>query len=206
MTAADVHAAPAHRSFRDPAGTLYRFPDRILRAVQPAHIKDLQDFLATSAARDASEDGRLVRSAPVPPSEYPELDARYLWEHERIPFPSFPYEWPPEMLHAAATLTLDLAEAALKEGFGLKDATPYNVLFRGACPVFVDVLSFERRDPLDSTWMAYGQFVRTFLLPLMASRYLVYRWTRSLPAGGTVSNRRRCTGGRVPGGNSRRRS
>ncbi len=75
------------------------------------------------------------------------------------------------MLHAAARLTLDLAEAALQEGFGLKDATPYNVLFRGACPVFVDVLSFERRDPLDSTWMAYAQFVRTFLLPLMASRY-----------------------------------
>ena len=171
MTAADVRAAPAHRSFRDPAGTLYRFPDRILRAVQPAYFKDLQDFLATSAARDASEDGRLVRSAPVPPSEYPELDASHLWEHERIPFPSFPYEWPAEMLHAAARLTLDLAEAALQEGFGLKDATPYNVLFRGARPVFVDVLSFERRDPLDSTWMAYAQFVRTFLLPLMASRY-----------------------------------
>jgi SAM-dependent methyltransferase len=180
MTAADVQPPPAHRSFRDPAGTLYRFPDHILRSVQPAYVKDLEDFLATSAARDAIDDGRLVRSVRVSPSEYPELDAsliqgqvqgQSLWEHERIPFPSFPYEWPPEMLHAAASLTLDLAEAALEEGFGLKDATPYNILFRGARPVFVDVLSFERRDPLDSTWMAYAQFVRTFLLPLMANRY-----------------------------------
>jgi hypothetical protein len=31
---------------------------------------------------------------------------------------------------------------SLREGFGLKDATPYNVLFRGAQPVFVDLLSF----------------------------------------------------------------
>lgn len=171
MIAADVRPRPAYKSFRDPAGTLHRFPDRILRSVEPAAAKDLEDFLATPAARDAIEDGQLVRSVPVPPSEFPELGASHLWEHERISFPSFPYEWPPEMLHAAGSLTLDLAEAALAEGFGLKDATPYNILFRGGRPVFVDVLSFERRDPLDSTWMAYGQFVRTFLLPLMANRY-----------------------------------
>jgi SAM-dependent methyltransferase len=184
MTAADVHPPPAHRSFRDPAGTLYRFPDRILRAVQPGYVKDLEDFLATAAAREAIQSGRLVRSVPVPSSEYPELGAGHLWEHERIPFPSFPYEWPPEMLHAAASLTLDLAEAALEEGFGLKDATPYNVLFRGARPVFVDVLSFERRDPLDSTWMAYAQFVRTFLVPLMANRYF------GLPLGQILTGQR----------------
>ena len=47
------------------------------------------------------------------------------------------------MLHAAGALTLELAQGALEEGFGLKDATPYNVLFRGSRPVFVDVLSFE---------------------------------------------------------------
>ena len=93
-----------------------------------------------------------------------------VYEHERIPFPSYPYEWPPEMLHAAAMRTLDLGLKALEEGFGLKDATPYNVLYRGAEPVFVDVLSFERRNPLDPYWTAYAQFVRTFLLPLLAQR------------------------------------
>jgi SAM-dependent methyltransferase len=91
-------------------------------------------------------------------------------EHERIAFPSFPYEWPPEMLHAAGELTLDLAENLLAEGLGLKDATPYNVLFRGTNPVFVDLLSFERRDAGDPTWLAYAQFVRTFLLPLLVNK------------------------------------
>jgi SAM-dependent methyltransferase len=67
-------------------------------------------------------------------------------------------------------LTADLFQAALSQGFGLKDATPYNVLFRGASPVFVDILSFERREPRDATWTAYAQFVRTFLLPLLAHR------------------------------------
>jgi SAM-dependent methyltransferase len=76
------------------------------------------------------------------------------------------------MLHAAAGLTLRLAQAALAHGFGLKDATPYNIMFDGPRPVFLDVLSFERRDPLDPIWRPYGQFIRSFLYPLLANRYL----------------------------------
>jgi SAM-dependent methyltransferase len=91
-------------------------------------------------------------------------------EHEPVEFPSYPYEWPAEMLHAAAELTLELALELLPYGLGLKDGTPYNVLFRGPDPVFVDVLSVEQRDPADPTWLAYAQFVRTFLLPLAAWR------------------------------------
>src|SRR5690349_129632 len=87
-------------------------------------------------------------------------------EHERIPFPSYPYEWAAPMLHAAGRLTLDLAASLAKEGMGLKDATPYNILFRGPQPVFVDLLSIERRDPRDAIWLPYAQFVRMFLSPL----------------------------------------
>jgi hypothetical protein len=83
---------------------------------------------------------------------------RGILEHSKVDFPSFPYEWPPEMLHAAGVLTLELAQAALDDGMGLKDASPYNV-FQGPNPVFVDVLSFERRDPRDFTWLAYGQLI-----------------------------------------------
>ena len=44
------------------------------------------------------------------------------------------------------------------------------MLFRGPSPIFVDVLSFERREAQDALWPAYAQFVRTFLLPLLAER------------------------------------
>ena len=98
-----------------------------------------------------------------------------MFEHERIAFQNFPYEWAPEMLYAAGSLTLDLAEEALAEGFGLKDATPSNVIFRGCQPVFVDLLSFEPRDPNDPVWLPYAQFVRTFLLPILASERLGLR-------------------------------
>ncbi len=91
-------------------------------------------------------------------------------EHEPAPFASYAHEWPPEMLHAAGMLTIRLARAFLSGGIGLKDATPSNVMFWGPKPVFLDALSFERRDPNDPTWLPYGQFVRTFLLPLVVNR------------------------------------
>ncbi len=75
------------------------------------------------------------------------------------------------MLSAAAELTLELAEGLLEEDLGLKDGTPFNVLFDGCRPIFVDVLSIEPRTPGDPVWRAYAQFVRTFLLPLIAYKY-----------------------------------
>jgi SAM-dependent methyltransferase len=95
-----------------------------------------------------------------------------LLEHERVFFPSYPWEWAAGQWIAAAQLTLDLCEEALEGARILKDATPLNVLFSGASPVFVDVLSFENRDCKNPLWIAHAQFVRTFLLPLAAYRYL----------------------------------
>lgn len=172
-------------SFRDPGGRVFCSGGRFIRLINQEAASDLEAFLSSSTSKDLLRTGRLVgthflsREAieAVQATEAFKLvhggvDFCAIVEHDAIPFPSFPYEWPPGMLHAAGELTLDLAGAALVEGFGLKDATPYNVLFRGPEPVFVDLLSFERRDPLDSTWLPYTQFLRTFVLPLLANQRL----------------------------------
>ena len=185
MTATLDATTPA--SFRDPAGAVLRFGDRILRVVRQGSVGELEAFLEMRTAREAVESGRLISSERLSSEKVPQLDldpGEALYEHERVPFPSYPYEWPAEMLHAAGVLTLDLALAAQEEGYGLKDASPYNILFRGPRPVFVDVLSFERRDSRDATWRAYAQFVRTFLLPLLAGRDLGW------PLQQTLSGRR----------------
>ena len=171
---------------------------------------DLEAFLASQSGQKLMAAGAVVPTRALDAAACRELladpavrelyDARggqTILEHERVDFPSFPYEWNAEMLHAAGLLTLDLAQALLADGLGLKDGTPYNVLFRGPEPVFIDVLSFERRQPGDATWLPYAQFVRTFLLPLLANRAYglgldqilttrrdglepeeVYRWTK----------------------------
>lgn len=148
---------------------------RILRVTSESGSRALAAFLSSPAAAELEAAGRLVSTRRVEAAEALELLGQVpagatVFEHDRLPFPSYPYEWPPEMLHAAGRLTLDLAERLLADGWGLKDATPYNVLFRGPVPVFVDVLSIEARDPRDAIWLPYAQFVRTFLLPLLAAR------------------------------------
>jgi hypothetical protein len=87
-----------------------------------------------------------------------------------VPFLSYPYEWPFSMLQDAALLQLDLNRRALAADLTLKDASPYNVQWRGAAPVFIDVGSFERLRP-DEPWAGYRQFCMLFLYPLMLQAY-----------------------------------
>jgi len=148
-------------SFRDPGGSVSVSKDRVVRTILPAGRANLKACLDSPAARRFVDSGTLISTQPID-----EITV----EHPRIPFASYPHEWPAVMLHAAAQLTLDLCSALLEEGRGLKDATPANILFRGPGPVFVDVLSFEDRDPHDAIWLADAQFARTFLIPLLLHR------------------------------------
>jgi SAM-dependent methyltransferase len=152
-------------SFRDPGGRLTVGDDGVFRQVFEGGLANLTAFNRSSTVEQHLRASQIVATCVVSQS-----DTETLLKHERIPFASYAYEWPPQMLHAAAELTLSLAEGLAGEGLGLKDATPHNVLFRGPQPVFVDVLSFEPRSPGDPIWLASAQFVRTFLMPLMLNR------------------------------------
>jgi 2-polyprenyl-3-methyl-5-hydroxy-6-metoxy-1,4-benzoquinol methylase len=171
-------------SFRDPEGCCFVWGQRILRIVHPTVLGEIEPFLASPTAARFVAARQLISTRKLSAAEldqlrqsegFAELARRHeigaVFEHERVVFPSYPYEWPPEMLYAAGILTLDLAQACLGEGYGLKDATPYNVLFCGSQPIFIDVLSFEQRNPGDPVWKPYAQFCRTFLLPLLAYKH-----------------------------------
>jgi SAM-dependent methyltransferase len=170
-------------SFRDPACRVVEMEGRVLRVLNHEGDLHARSYLGSEIATELSRSGLIVGTSVVDGAEgsrllegvpqwvADELGAPVsLLEHERIQFPSYPQEWPAEMLHAAGSLTLRLTERLFQAGFGLKDATPYNVLFRGARPLLIDFGSIERRDPGDSIWLAYSQFIRTFLLPLLAER------------------------------------
>ena len=171
-------------SLRDPSGHVCHVADRIVRVVNREGLSDLQAFLNSASSTEFLTSGRLVNTQFLDSEAIAviledndvrrvceQLPEATIVEHERVAFPSFPYEWPAEMLHAAAELTLDFAESLIEDGLGLKDASPYNVLFRGPRPVFVDLLSFEARDAGDPTWLPFAQFVRTFLFPLLVNKH-----------------------------------
>ena len=167
-------------SFRDPSGSLVVSRDAAYRTVYADAAPAARDFLASSLSAALVAEGSLVATEIL---ESHGSAGDLLLRHERVAFISYPWEWPPALWYAAATLTLDLSERLLAEGWLLKDATPLNVLFRGSRPVFVDVLSVQPLDPEKPLWYAYAQFVRTFILPLLANLHLGW------PLAGTLTER-----------------
>jgi SAM-dependent methyltransferase len=144
----------------------------VLRILSQAGVADWHALAESKLL--AAGDRRIVGSELVEDVDgLPELPGgppAGVLRHERIPFLSYPYEWTFGMLKDAALLQLGLMRDALEEGMILKDATPYNIQFRGPEPVFIDVGSFERlRD--GEPWAGYRQFCMQFLFPLMLTAY-----------------------------------
>ena len=154
-------ASPANADLPNPAGRLYRDGDRILREIYPQHATAVSEWLASDLARRWMQQRRMV-----PTSIQQKCSGRLVsLEHERIAFPTYPWEWTPSQSFQAASLTLDLCEEAVDEGYILKDATPLNILFSGSRAIFVDVLSFERRNPRSPLWIAYADWPEHFSSP-----------------------------------------
>jgi SAM-dependent methyltransferase len=161
---AELLTLPSLPTFRDPAGSVEVRPDGAYRSIRAPFDAEILEFLALPLAAELVAQERLVDSEVVSPEGAETLVLR----HPRVSFQSFPWEWAPGLWLAAAELTLELCRELVQHGWLLKDATPLNVLFQGTRPIFVDVLSIERMDPHQPIWLAYGQFVRTFLLPMLA--------------------------------------
>jgi SAM-dependent methyltransferase len=156
------------QSFRDPAGRVEVQDNVVLRHVHPHSRKQALDLLGAAFYRRSQERGEIVGSQIRQNTAPGDL----VLEHPRVFFQSYCWEWVPALWVAAGELTLRLCEQAVAEGWILKDATPLNVLFEGSMPVFVDLLSLERRNLRFPVWTAHAQFIRTFLLPLIARRWL----------------------------------
>jgi hypothetical protein len=104
------------------------------------------------------------------PPQVVDRPEQWLWlEHDVIRFPCHPHEITALQLHASAQLTLEVALEAAENGWVLKDASAWNVLHSLGRPLFVDLLSFDR-SAASGAWIAYGQFARHFLLPLLLHR------------------------------------
>jgi SAM-dependent methyltransferase len=164
-------------SFRDWDARVFAEDDRVLRALTSAGLSDWEALSGSKLFATYTSDGRLVETVRTDDAQLTAVqraDPAGGWvavlDHERIAFVSYPYEWSFSMLQDAALLQLELTTAALAEGLALKDATPYNVQWRGACPVFVDVASFERARS-GEPWAGYRQFCMLFLYPLLLEAY-----------------------------------
>ncbi len=159
-------------SFRDPSGYVFERADRLFRAVDAECHAVLESLAHQQILKSLLDDRVIVGTRFVDDpallaalrSEHAESCA--FLEHDILPQISYPYEWTVSMLADAAVHTLDLQTRLVTAGYGLKDASAYNIQFVQGKPVFIDIASLERPPRLD-LWFALGQFQRMFLYPLL---------------------------------------
>ena len=158
---------------RDPVGLAYIKDSKVLREINSEFKDYFLELLQGSKLDDLFKQG-LVDTQIVNRSA-----KTLLLEHPLISPINYAFEWPLPMLKDAALLTLDLNLSLLEKNSVLKDATPWNIIFQNTRPIWVDFTSLM---PLESDllWVAYDQFCRTFLFPLLVGHFYTGRITRAL--------------------------
>lgn len=178
MTFPERHPA----SFRDPDSRVFVAGERILRGFSAAGAARFKAVQATGLLDDLIRDGLLMptRDSPGVAADSPLAGFEHVVEHEPVAFVSHPFEWPFALLRGAALLHLDVHLRALERGVTLVDASAYNVQFRGASPVYIDVGSFRPYEP-GELWAGHRQFCEQFLNPLLLAADLgvpYHSWLR----------------------------
>ena len=168
-------------SFKDPAGRVYRVADatgegRILRGLNVEAAATLEKLLAEPFFRSLAAAGDVAATTLLDDQDGAARSVlaegwAAVAEHQAVDFLTWPYEWPFSMLQDAALLQLRLLETSVRHGWILKDATPFNIQWPGARPVFIDVPSFVPWAE-GEYWQGYRQFCATFLTPLLLTAHL----------------------------------
>ena len=159
-------------SWRDPSGFVAKKHGRIFRAVSMDKVAQTQDLLASPWYADGVAQGWFPASHWVSNQVDAVTDTGQIrWlEHRAVTFPCYPHEITSLQLYDAGKLTLAVARAALANGWVIKDASAWNILFEHGKPRFCDLLSFERIDD-SGIWIAYAQFIRHFIIPLLLHKH-----------------------------------
>lgn len=152
-----------HRlSFADDSGRLFWWNGELYRGVSPERSDLYRKLLEPGVVQSLIKKGLLVETelSPLSMNHYP-----LILKHRVVPFVSYVYEWPSLMLKEAALALLEIAMELAQENLTLQDAHPWNMLFDGSKPIYVDFGSIvpARNDTL---WPAANEFYRFFVYPL----------------------------------------
>ncbi len=162
-----------YSSFRDPAGFVFYEDGAVFRQVNQCYGKQYDHLMHSGLYEKLVLEGHLIEHqiAQVEPRT---LNAYCVIRPKMIPLITYPYEWSFGQLQDAALATLRIHKRALEFGMILKDASAYNIQFDRGDNKLIDTLSFDFYEE-GTAWVAYGQFCRHFLAPLLLMKHVDLR-------------------------------
>jgi len=177
-----------HRSsFADPKGRVFWWEGQLYRGITHENVDFVVQLFQDGVVQNLMDKGLLIQTELTDLS----LDGYGLvLRHRMVPFVSYCYEWSPEMLNDAALLIVDLELELTRYGLTLQDAHPWNVLFNGPRPVYVDFSSICP-DGGHQLWRAHEEFCRFFIHPLQLTLHgygRLARWLMQDPYQGVLKS------------------
>lgn len=157
-----------YASYKDPSAKVFYYEDEddhIYRELHPFYLPHYHHLNTSGLAAELIKKNWLAAF-----EEITNHNSVTILKAKKIPFVSYPYEWTFSQWKDAALLTLKIQFQALKFGMILKDASPFNIVFDGARPIFIDISSFEIFEE-GKPWQAYKQFCECFYMPLLLTKY-----------------------------------
>ncbi len=123
----------------DPFSDLILESGSCIRTIPKFQAKFYREFCESTCAKLLVEKEWLIPSEIVHCDDH--VSENLTIRHPEIPHVLYPYEWAPSMLKDAALLYLELIDFLGKYGYTLKDGHPWNIVFNGPRPVWVDLTS-----------------------------------------------------------------
>ncbi|AFT66426.1 hypothetical protein [Cycloclasticus sp. P1] len=148
----------------DDMGAVFIGDKKVYRGVNRNAVGSTRRLLNCGLIKEL-EKNRLLPKTRI--SEMQIIGYELVIEHTKLGPITYPFEWSPEMLRAAALCVLKVNDLANKYGYQLKDCHPYNVVFNGALPTFVDLGSFVKHKE-GFGWVAHSEFLGSYYYPLIA--------------------------------------
>jgi ribosomal protein L11 methylase PrmA len=158
-------------SFRDPQGHVYTSEDRIFRVINKSGESKFNILNNSLILEKSINSGYLVKTWIPRKDQLPfGYQDKLIYEHQKIPYISYPYEWSFSQLKEAALHHLNYQIFLLGNNFHLNDSSSFNIQFIGAKSIFIDSFSITPYKEGDF-WYGQKQFLEQFLNPLLFSSY-----------------------------------
>jgi SAM-dependent methyltransferase len=173
-------------SFADLNARLFTWKGELFRGVTTNRATVYREMFQNGVAQDLIGKKLLIETE-LTAFQVPKYDL--VLKHRKLPFVSYAFEWSAEMLRDSALMMIELQLELSRNGLTLHDAHPWNILFDGTRPLFVDFGSIRRWEG-PTHWGAYDEFCRYLFYPLhlfasghgRIARALLFEWDKGVLA------------------------
>ncbi len=145
----------------DPVGRVFNYNNEIYRGIYSESVEFVREIFKCGLYNELFNNDLLIETKI---SKFYTDNFPLILSHKKITR-SLPTEWTGEMLKEASLLILKINKICEKYGYELRDAHPYNIMFNGIKPVWIDFGSISLKT--NKLWSALPEFINFSVVPLI---------------------------------------